>query len=33
METAYAQTITILYIYLCIWELDLKLNNINYYLY
>ena len=30
MATACAQTITILYIYLCVWGLDLRLNNINY---
>ena len=35
MEIAHIQTINLLYIYLCIWELDLRLNNnniiINYY--
>ena len=31
IETACAWTITILYIYLCIWELDLRLNNVNYF--
>jgi len=31
MEIACAQTITILYKYFCIWKLDLRLNNINYY--
>ena len=30
MATACAQTITLLYIYLCIWRLDLRLNNVNY---
>ena len=30
MATAYAWTITLLYIYLCVWGLDLRLNNINY---
>ena len=30
MATAYAQTITLLYIYLCVWGLNLKLNNVNY---
>ena len=30
MATACARTITLLYIYLCVWGLDLKLNNINY---
>ena len=30
IATAYIQTITLLYIYLCIWGLDLRLNNINY---
>ena len=30
MATACVWIITLLYIYLCIWELDLKLNNINY---
>ena len=30
MATAYARTITLLYIYLCVWGLDLRLNNINY---
>ena len=30
MATACARTITLLYIYLCVWELDLRLNNINY---
>ena len=30
MVTACAQTITLLYIYLCIWGLNLRLNNINY---
>ena len=30
MSTACAQTITLLYIYLCVWGLDLRLNNINY---
>ena len=30
MATACAQTITLLYIYLCVWELDFRLNNINY---
>jgi len=29
METACAQTITILYKYFCIWELDLRLNDIS----
>ena len=28
--TACTQTITLLYIYLCVWGLDLRLNNINY---
>ena len=28
METAYIQIITILYIYLYVWELDLRFNNI-----
>ena len=31
MKTACVQTIIILYKYFCIWELDLKLNNIIYY--
>ena len=31
MATACTQTITLLYIYLCVWELDLRLNNINLY--
>ena len=31
METACAQTITILYKYFCIWRLDLRYNNINLY--
>ena len=31
MVTACAWTITLLYIYLCVWGLDLKLNNINYF--
>ena len=31
METACTQTITILYKYFCIWELNLRLNNIIYY--
>ena len=30
METACAQTITLLYIYLYVWGLDLRLNNINF---
>ena len=30
MATACTQTITFLYIYLCVWGLDLRLNNINY---
>ena len=30
MATACAWTITLLYIYLCVWWLDLRLNNINY---
>ena len=30
MATAYTWTITLLYIYLCVWRLDLRLNNINY---
>ena len=30
MATACARTITLLYIYLCVWGLDLRLNNINY---
>ena len=30
METACTQTITILYKYFCIWELDLRLNNISF---
>ena len=30
MATACVQTITLLYIYFCVWELDLRLNNINY---
>ena len=30
MVTAYTQTITLLYIYLCVWGLNLRLNNINY---
>ena len=30
MATACAQTITLLYIYLYVWGLDLRLNNINY---
>jgi len=30
METACIWTITLLYIYLCIWGLDFRLNNINY---
>ena len=30
MATACAWTITLLYIYLCVWELDLRLNNVNY---
>ena len=30
MATACAQTITFLYIYLCVWGLDLRLNNVNY---
>ena len=30
MATACAQTITLLYIYFCVWGLDLRLNNINY---
>ena len=30
IETAYVQTITLLYIYLCVWGLDLRLNNVNY---
>ena len=30
MATACIQTITLLYIYLCIWGLDLRLNNVNY---
>ena len=30
MATACAWTITLLYIYLCVWGLDLRLNNINY---
>ena len=30
MVTACTRTITLLYIYLCIWGLDLRLNNINY---
>ena len=30
MVTACARTITLLYIYFCVWELDLRLNNINY---
>ena len=30
MATAYARTITLLYIYLCVWGLDLRLNNVNY---
>jgi len=30
MKTACTQTITILYIYFYIWELDLRLNNIIY---
>ena len=29
MVTAYIQTITILYKYFCVWELDFRLNNIN----
>ena len=32
IETAYKQTITILYKYFYIWELNLRFNNINYYL-
>ena len=31
MATACARTITLLYIYLCVWGLDLRLNNINYF--
>ena len=31
MATACTQTITLLYIYLCVWGLDLRLNNINYF--
>ena len=31
MATACAWTITLLYIYLCVWGLDLRLNNINYF--
>ena len=30
MATACARTITLLYIYLCVWGLDLRLNNVNY---
>ena len=30
MATACVQTITLLYIYLCVWGLDLRLNNVNY---
>ena len=30
MATACTQTITLLYIYLCVWGLDFRLNNINY---
>ena len=30
MEIAFICTITLLYIYFCIWELDLKLNSINF---
>ena len=30
MATACVRTITLLYIYLCVWGLDLRLNNINY---
>ena len=30
MATAYTWTITLLYIYLCVWGLDLRLNNVNY---
>ena len=33
IETACIQTITILYKYFYIWELDLRLNNINLYLF
>ena len=29
MATACVQTITLLYIYFCVWKLDLRLNNIN----
>ena len=31
MATACAWTITLLYIYLCVWGLDLRLNNVNYF--
>ena len=31
MATACAQTITLLYIYLCVWGLNLRLNNVNYF--
>jgi len=31
IKTAYTQTITILYKYFCIWELNFRLNNINLY--
>jgi len=30
MATAFTQTITLLYIYFCVWGLDLRLNNVNY---
>ena len=30
MATAYARTITLLYIYFCVWRLDFRLNNVNY---
>ena len=30
MTIACARTITLLYIYLCVWGLDLRLNNVNY---
>ena len=33
MKTAYAQTITLLYIYFYIWGLDFRLNNINFHQY
>ena len=30
IATACTQTITLLYIYLCVWKLDFRLNNVNY---